>query len=153
MFQDRFKSEPVEDDAYLFTVLRYIHQNPIKAKLCENVEDYRFSSYREYTDNKWIVDTDFILDVMPLEEFAAFNHEENTDKCLEIEEKENIRLTDEQARDIIKMSSGCSNATEFQALPKAEQEKYVEEFKNRGLSIRQVSRLTGVSFGLVRKHY
>ncbi len=153
LFQDRFKSEPVEDEAYLFTVLRYIHQNPVKAKLCENVEDYRFSSYNEYTYRSWIVDTDFILDIMPLDEFTAFNHEENTDKCLEIEEKEVVRLTDEQARVIIKLCSGCSSATEFQALPKAEQEKNIEELKNRGLSIRQVSRLTGVSFGLVRKHY
>ena len=28
LFQDRFKSEPVEDDRYFLTVLRYIHQNP-----------------------------------------------------------------------------------------------------------------------------
>lgn len=28
LFQDRFKSEPVEDDAYFLTVIRYIHQNP-----------------------------------------------------------------------------------------------------------------------------
>jgi len=31
LFQDRFKSEPVEDDEYFLTVIRYIHQNPIKA--------------------------------------------------------------------------------------------------------------------------
>ena len=103
LFQDRFKSEPVEDEAYLFTVLRYIHQNPVKAKLCENVEDYKFSSYNEYTYRSRIVDTDFILDIMPLDEFTAFNHEVNTDKCLEIQEKENTRLTDEQARAIIKL--------------------------------------------------
>lgn len=153
LFQDRFRSEPVETESYLFTVLRYIHQNPVKAKLCENVEDYKFSSYREYTDNKWIVDTDFILGMMPLDEFAAFNHEINADKCLEIEEKEKVRLTDEQAKAIIELYSGCRNVAEFQALPKAEQEKNIEAFKEKGLSIRQVSRLTGVSFGLVRKHY
>ena len=62
-------------------------------------------------------------------------------------------MTDEQARTIIKLCSGCKNVAEFQALPKAEQEKNIEELKNRGLSIRQSSRLTGVSFGLVRKHY
>lgn len=27
LFQDRFKSEPVDNDNYLLTVLRYIHQN------------------------------------------------------------------------------------------------------------------------------
>jgi REP element-mobilizing transposase RayT len=31
LFQDRYKSEPVEDDGYFLTVLRYIHQNPVKA--------------------------------------------------------------------------------------------------------------------------
>ena len=48
LFQDRFKSEPVDDDAYFMTVLRYIHQNPVKAKLCSKVEDYPFSSFAEY---------------------------------------------------------------------------------------------------------
>jgi len=33
LFQDRYKSEAVEDDAYFLTVLRYIHQNPLKAGL------------------------------------------------------------------------------------------------------------------------
>jgi len=33
LFQDRYKSEPVEDDAYLLTVFRYIHHNPIKIGL------------------------------------------------------------------------------------------------------------------------
>ena len=81
---------------------------------------------------------------MPLDEFTR----KNTDKCLELEEKENTRLTDEQAGAIIKLCSGCSNVTEFQALPKPEQEKNI---KNRGLSIRQMDRLTGVSKGLVEK--
>lgn len=112
---------------------------------------YEFSSYREYTDNKWIVDTDFILGMMPLDEFAAFNNETNTDKCLEMEEKENVRLTDEQAKAIIKLYSGCRNVAEFQALQRAEQEKNIEAFKEKGLSIRQIVRLTGISKGLVEK--
>ena len=33
LFQDRYKSEPVEDDAYFLTVIRYIHQNPVKAEI------------------------------------------------------------------------------------------------------------------------
>ena len=151
LFQDRFKSEPVEDDAYLFTVLRYIHQNPVKAKLCENVEDYRFSSYNEYTDRKWIVDTEFILDMMPIDEFAAFNHEENTDKCLELEEKETVRLTDEQAREIIIGISNCRSVSDFEKLSKTEKESYVKEFKKSGVSVRQVCRLTGMSYYLVQR--
>ena len=59
----------------------------------------------------------------------------------------------EQAKRIIEMSSGCSNASEFQQLSEFDKEEYLNEFKNKGLSILQVSRLTGVSFGLVRKFY
>jgi REP element-mobilizing transposase RayT len=33
LFQDRFKSETVENDNYFLIVLRYIHQNPLKAGL------------------------------------------------------------------------------------------------------------------------
>lgn len=39
LFQDRFKSEPVEDDAYLLAVIRYIHQNPVKAGITDNLMD------------------------------------------------------------------------------------------------------------------
>jgi len=48
LFQDRYKSEVVEEDPYLLTVIRYIHQNPIKAGLCNCVSEYKYSSYGEY---------------------------------------------------------------------------------------------------------
>ena len=62
-----------------------------------------------------------------------------------------IRLTDEQAKVIIELYSGCKNATEFQALQKTEQEKNIGTFKEKGLSIRQIVRLAGISKGLVEK--
>lgn len=49
LFQDRFKSEPVNDMAYFTTLLRYIHQNPLKAGIVQNVSDYAWSSWGEYT--------------------------------------------------------------------------------------------------------
>ena len=48
LFQDRFKSEPIETDEYFLTVLRYIHQNPLKANMCKKLEDYAYSSYKDY---------------------------------------------------------------------------------------------------------
>ena len=38
-----------DDDSYFLTVLRYIHQNPVKAGIVKSIDDYRFSSYNEYT--------------------------------------------------------------------------------------------------------
>jgi putative transposase len=48
LFQNRFRSERVEDEEYLLTVLRYIHQNPVKAFLVNDTKDYLWSSYRAY---------------------------------------------------------------------------------------------------------
>ncbi len=33
VFQDRFKSEAIEDDKYLIQAIRYIHNNPVAAKM------------------------------------------------------------------------------------------------------------------------
>jgi len=48
LFQDRFKSEAVEDDKYFFTLLRYIHNNPVKAGRCQVPKQYPYSSIHEY---------------------------------------------------------------------------------------------------------
>ncbi len=48
LFQERFKSETVESDAYFLTVLRYIHQNPVKARMTKEPKAYLWSSYNEY---------------------------------------------------------------------------------------------------------
>ncbi len=151
LFQDRFKSEPVEKDSYLLTVLRYIHQNPIKAGLAADISDYQFSSYNDYiNENSEIVYLDFVLSLMKKEEFIDFNNEKNDDVCLEIDDTR-FRLSDKDALEIIKKISNCENSTEFQLIERKQRDKYIKELKNKGLSIRQISRLTGVSFAVVRK--
>ena len=151
LFQDRFKSEPIEDDSYFLTVLRYIHQNPIKADIVKSIDDYRFSSYNDYIDEESeIVDFDYALSLMKKEEYILFNNEKNDDVCLDIDPKE-FRINDSDARKIIKKVSKCNNATEFQELSQEKRDKYIRKLKERGLSIRQISRLTGVSFAIVRK--
>jgi len=46
LFQGRFKSFLVEKEAYLHEVLRYVVLNPVRARMVERPEDYRWSSYR-----------------------------------------------------------------------------------------------------------
>ncbi|HEY5575792.1 MAG TPA: transposase, partial [Clostridiaceae bacterium] len=48
LFQDRYHIELVEDDAQLLSTSRYIHLNPVKAKMVENPQDYEWSSYSIY---------------------------------------------------------------------------------------------------------
>lgn len=151
LFQDRFKSEPVETEEYFLTVLRYIHQNPIKARVSAGISQYEFSSYTEYLqDISIIVDKEFVYSIINKAEFIEFNLENNNDICLDIEEQNN-RINDSEAREIIKQVCGYSNASEIQKLDIAELNKCIKALKDGGLSIRQISRITGVSKYAVEK--
>lgn len=48
VFRDRFKSEPIYNEKYLIRCIRYIHNNPVKAKLINQPYNYKYSSYRDY---------------------------------------------------------------------------------------------------------
>ena len=47
-WMSRFDDEVIQNEAMLLAKLEYIHNNPVKAGLVENPEDYRFSSARNY---------------------------------------------------------------------------------------------------------
>ena len=48
LFQGRFKAILVEDESYCWALSRYIHVNPVRAKMVERPEDYPWSSYQHY---------------------------------------------------------------------------------------------------------
>src|SRR5690606_4887178 len=45
LFEDRFGRKPVTTDAYLAQLVMYIHQNPLKHGLVNDIRDWRYSSY------------------------------------------------------------------------------------------------------------
>ena len=65
LFQDRFRSELVKNDNYLLEVSRYIHNNPVKAKLVVKPSGFKWSSYNIYSgkaiDDFALLDTNNIL--------------------------------------------------------------------------------------------
>ena len=56
-----------------------------------------------------------------------------------------------EAKRIIKKHSKCETATDFQLLDIKERNKCIKKFKEKGVSIRQISRLTGISKGIVER--
>ena len=48
LFQGRFKSIIIENDAYLMQLSCYIHRNPLRAGIVKRLADYRWSSYLAY---------------------------------------------------------------------------------------------------------
>jgi len=158
LFQDRYKSEAVENESYFITVLRYIHQNPVKAGIVNDISSYRWSSYNEYIwKNKitQITDVDKALDMINQDRekaqkcFEAFHKEINMDGCLEIEE--NRKLRDDEAIEVIKQVCKISSCLEIQNCYQEQRDSYLKELKKVKLSTRQISRLTGISRQIVLK--
>ena len=55
LFRGRYKCILVDSDSYLLELVRYIHRNPLKAGLVEDLNDYDWSSHKPYLSNakKW----------------------------------------------------------------------------------------------------
>lgn len=108
LFQDRYRSEPVENDGYFLTVLRYIHQNPLKAGMVQDVGDYKWSSYNEYLHKPFLVNVDFVLEMLAddreeaVKMFVQFNCESNDDRCLDINSVNSRTLSDREVMEMVK---------------------------------------------------
>ena len=152
LFQNRYKSEVVENEAYLLTVIRYIHQNPIKAKMVDKNEEYSWSSYNEYIDGyngKCVkVDTDIIRSYFKdKESYEKYMNEVNNDKCLEYMGK--IKYSDKQLKAELKKKYPIE---EIEKMTKEKRNKLIYKIrKDTGASIRQLSRVLGVGRGIVEK--
>ena len=151
LFQDRFKSEPVETDAYFITVLRYIHQNPVKAGIVDQPEAYRWSSYGEYLSKPQITDTEMALEMIGAEMFVQYHKEQSDTECLEVKIEQQKKLTDTQLMKLLKDETGCVTAVEFQTLSENKMAMCIEKLYRAGGSIRQISRLTGCSKNRVER--
>ena len=158
LFKERFKSEPVNDISYFTTLLRYIHQNPVKAGIVKEVKDYEYSSWGEYTGQVepsfQICDTRTVLKRIPFDNLNEWVNEPLPgDACyLDGDEEQAFnRYSDEEAWKVIKELTGTSNASEFQKLDRERQREALRELRDFGASVRQLQRLTGLGRGLIQR--
>ncbi len=52
LFQGRYKAIIVDIDNYLLELSRYIHLNPVRAKMVKKPEEYTYSSYKAFISNQ-----------------------------------------------------------------------------------------------------
>ena len=146
LFQDRYLSEPIDDERYLLTVFRYILNNPQKVGLC--AADYEWSSYRMYAQPTPFVDTTIFHSLIGDEKaYAAFLATPNDDQCLDYKP---LRRDDEWAKEIIRKRLDGASGTVLQSFDRVERNKALAQLLEDGLSIRQIERLTGISRGVVQ---
>jgi len=64
IFQGRYKSIIVDEDSYSLMLSAYIHLNPIRARIANNIKEYSWSSFLDYIGKREPlnrIDTAFIL--------------------------------------------------------------------------------------------
>ena len=159
VFQDRYKSEPVEDDKYLLTVFRYILQNPVKAGLSKSVFDYRWNSWKAYgTGQEYpigLTDTAYVTSLFhsepqkAIEKMKVFLEEPGTSTCLDVDTV--TRLTDDEVRQKIMQQFP---EIKYQSLQQVSKERRKESLRNiksiEGASLRQIARITGIGIKIVQ---
>ena len=148
LFQARFLSSPVNNSSQLLTVVRYIHQNPVKAAICNHPGQYQYSSYVNYFSND-LIDSSFVRSIVSDDFFYSFNCAENDDQCLDIE-SERPRMKDERASMIMQRLSGCNSVAEFQKLDVSVRNDVLFDMWIAGISVKQANRITGISYGVIR---
>lgn len=52
VFQNRYKSKLIDNDAYLLECARYIERNPLRANIVKELSEYLWSSYSYYSKGK-----------------------------------------------------------------------------------------------------
>ena len=152
LFQDRYRSEAVETEAYFMIVLRYILRNPIKAGLCKLPEDYPYSSGREYILREMgVTDTDYVFGTLGGHSLGGFISQNNDDECLEVKETVKIRYTDTDAMHLIVQEFGTLSPKIGKPKERASLNRSIHKLIKAGISIRQLSRITGISKSIIEK--
>lgn len=165
LFQDRYKSEAIENEEYLLAALRYIHNNPVKAGIVKRAGEYKWSSYNSYINGTkdTVIENGTILGMFSekLEtakrlfiEFSEkwnddvlieYKEKNDEDRCIE-EEKEAERIINEFLMEK-KISSDTLNEKKNIKIRNELIKKLYCEGK---FSIRKIAGFTGLNRGVVQ---
>jgi len=158
LFQDRYRSEPVEDEKYLLTVIRYIHRNPVKAGLVNLSQDWEWSSAGDYFGLNSIpndmLNYRTILSLFSeniaeaQKKFHIFNETFSDDECLE--NLDVLRLSENEARTQISATLENVNIDSIKNMPKLQRDLIIKKVKSiNGITQRQIANIFGISQTLV----
>lgn len=156
LFQNRYLSEPVETESYLLTVVRYIHQNPLKAGITKQLADHKWSSYPHYLQaykgaNSYmhpLLDPFLIMEYFKLEkDFESFMNERSDSECQEYGHLP--KYSDETLKIMLRETFNINDITD---IPKDKRNKFVKNIrKSTGASIRQLARVLGVGKNIIER--
>ncbi|BBB90071.1 MAG TPA: transposase [Methylomusa anaerophila] len=167
LFQDRFKSEAIESDAYLLLAVRYLHNNPVKAGIVESAAEYKWSSYNIYVQKSiqpCVVDREFILKLFAddiesaIRLFEEYSNTQSDEQFIDLAKEEIAAKpiqTEKQARELT-ASYLVQNNIGLNDLKARENENLRRDLisklkRESSLSIRQIANLLGINRNIVQR--
>lgn len=129
VFRNRFTSEPICDEKYLYNCIRYIYNNPVKAGIVKYPYQYKYSNYNEKKYN-------LNNDLYELEEYIFAD--------VDISKKETI--------DIIVKKSGLSKKELNKRENKNKLKEIVLKLKNDyKVTYKEIAKETGISLSKISR--
>ncbi len=157
LFQGRFHSTVIENDAAFLSTLTYIHDNPVKANICLYPSDYRWSSFNIYYGKKDnLVDQSFACSIAgsrsALLRFFARDTEHSKD-ILFVDDHRPTKhfFTDEKALEIFRSLTGMSSTNDLINVNKTKRNEYVRKLRKEGLTVKQIARIMNISETTIKR--
>ena len=150
VFRDRFFTQEICSQRQLFTCLKYIHNNPVKAKITNTPGQYRYSSFNEFLYGQKIIDKeavkilfgncndykDFFISIHNMEDDEELEIKDIKEECFE-EFIENFQIQYK-----VKISNLKNNREML--------EKFVKESrKGTAVKIEKIAEVTGISKSVI----
>ena len=74
LFMKNFKRDPIRDKEHFMNAVIYTHRNPIHHSFCSDFDEWEYSSYQEFIENKnEIVETNKLLKIIDIESFIKLH--------------------------------------------------------------------------------
>ncbi len=158
LWQGRYKSWYVANEAYFYILMRYIEQNPLKAKMVDKIENYPYSSSHHFfkpeilptfLQNSWIVQT-YQNNIENIESF--FNSQVDYQDLQELKKASSLVVASDNDKTIdniklIKLFEGITD--------KQERNSYIIKAYNEGYSQHMIANIIGISqpavYGIIKR--
>ncbi len=148
LFQDRFKSLPVENDPYFIELVRYVWNNPVAAGIVDDPVRYQWNSCAPHQPPGLLDDRalDALLPALSRSELLAPRQRIDLPHP-----GERARLSAVEAAVIVQRACGALTSAEFLAMDVGAQRQVIAELRTRSVSYAVIARITGLSPSRVRR--
>lgn len=165
LYRRRYYSEPINDEERMETVMRYVHQEPLRLikepqitqmTQKEALDEWEWSSWHEYvglgSDLPKVCEKPDACHNLTEEQWREVLSKplpEGT-KCLEPKEYRAPKPTETQVLGMVRLMTTATTWDEFRAIPRDEKLKTIKQLLQNGASIRQMEKLTGIGRGIIQ---